>query len=753
VLKKYNIRYSYILLFVVAFLLIISTRVFALDSFSDPFKNDNPNEPWNITADEIYYDRNAEVYTASGNVIVFKTGKKISADFIRFNRTTSTAYAKRNVVMNLGQDVIRGSAIDVDLKSETGVIYDGNVFLKENNYHISGDNIKKTGENTYTAEKATVSTCDGDVPAWKITGKKLKITVEGYGYINHATFWTKKMPVVYVPFAVFPAKNKRQSGLLAPEAAQSERKGIEYNQPYFWAINENTDATFYLHHMSQRGEQLGAEYRYVLSPESKGTIMYDFLDDKKVDDGTKASEQWGYTGDTYSRPNSDRYWFRMKTDQAMPYGFNAKLDLDIVSDQDYLNEFKDGPNGFSSTERYFNRDFGREIDNYDDPIRVNSLNFSKNWSSFSLNAEARWYDNVVNRRGDDPDDTLQKLPFIEFNGSKQQFMETPLYADLDSEYTNFYRLDGVTGQRIDLYPRFYLPYRYNNYFSFEPSIGLRQTTWYIDQGDNTINKDTYDREIYDVKLDLSTEVFRVLKIDTEFVDSIKHSIRPQIIYEYIPDKEQVGYPNFDSIDRIVKKNLITYSLLNAFTSKTQINKFGKSGEKKAENPSYGYNEFLRIKFEQSYNINEEKEDDPVNWANPKNKRPFSPIYGEVKYTPVKYLSLSADAKWSPYDSNFVDRNISGSLSDYRGDSIGWEYRFQRDFVESIFSTFNIKIFEGLLFKAEDERDIRESNRIRTSLGFLYTAQCWSLDFLYTDEEDDQRFSFLINFTGLGGMGG
>ncbi len=749
VLKNHKVRYSYILSIIITILLILSSGAYASGAFKDPFKNDAPDEPWNINADEINHDRNADIYTASGKVIIFKRDKKLSADYVRFNRTTSKAYAKGNVVMTLGQDVIRGSSIDVNLKSETGIIYEGNIFLKENNYHISGDNIEKIGENTYTAEEATVSTCDSDIPAWKITGKKLKITLEGYGFINHATFWTKKLPVIYTPFVVFPAKTKRQSGLLTPEFSQSTRKGTEYIQPYFWAINENTDATFYLRYMSDRGEQVGFEYRYVLSPESKGTIMYDFLNDKKVDDGTSSGQKWGYSGDAYTRPNFDRYWLRMKNDQAMPNGFKAKLDLDIVSDQDYLNEFKDGHNGFSSTKRYFNQYFGREIDDYDDPIRINRLNFSKNWTSFTLNAEARWYDNIVLRRWSDNNNTLQKLPYIEFSGIKQQLFDTPFYADLNSGYDNFYRKDGVTGQRVDLYPRFFLPYRFKNYFSFEPSLGLRQTTWYVDQGDSSIKNKTYDREMYDVMLDLSTDLFRVIKIDKRYADSIKHSIKPQIIYTYFPNIDQSGKPNFDNIDRIAKKNLITYSLTNTFILKSLQDKIGKDGEKK-EKTSYLYNEFLRIKLEQSYDINEEQAnpDNPQNFV-PK-KKPFSPVFGELKFTPAKYLSLSADANWSTYDGNFIERNVSGSLFDNRGDLISWGYSFQRDYLESIYSNLNIKIVEGLLFKAYDERDTRNSKRIRTNLGFLYTAQCWSIDFMYTNEEKDKKYSFLINFAGLGG---
>ncbi|MDP3285923.1 MAG: LPS assembly protein LptD, partial [Desulfobacterales bacterium] len=286
-----------------------------------------------------------------------------------------------------------------------------------------------------------------------------------------------------------------------------------------------------------------------------------------------------------------------------------------------------------------------------------------------------------------------------------------------------------------------------NFFTLEPSLGLRHTTWYIDPSgrDTTENDTTHNREIYDARLDLSTELFGVFKINSEHVDSIKHSIKPQIVYNFIPDEEQTDYPYFDSIDRIAKNNLITYSLTNTFTSRSIPGKIVGSVEKKEEKPSYAYNEFLRIKVEQSFNINEERE-------NKKDERPFSPVYGELKLSPVKYISLSADATWSTYDNWFVTRNASGTLSDGRGDSLSAEYRFARDSIESLLSILNIKIFDNLLLKADHELNIRDNRRIKTGLGFLYTAQCWSVDLRYTDEVDDKKYSFMVNLTGLGGIG-
>ena len=63
--------------------------------------------------------------------------------------------------------------------------------------------------------------------------------------------------------------------------------------------------------------------------------------------------------------------------------------------------------------------------------------------------------------------------------------------------------------------------------------------------------------MYDIKVDLSSEVYHVFDIEGKRVERIKHTVRPQIIYDYIPEKDQSELPSLDGIDRIARKNLIT----------------------------------------------------------------------------------------------------------------------------------------------------------------------------------------------------
>ena len=735
----------------VLFILILVLGPVSAKAQPAPFQDD-ASVPWHIVADEMNYDDQAKVYIGRGNVIITKKNKNLNADYVRFNQNTMDVIAKGHVIMMVGENIITGTSMDMNLNSETGTIYNGTVFIDENHFYIKGDKIQKVGEDSYTADKATISTCDGDSPDWKITCRNLKVTVEGYGTVKHAALWAKKVPVLYTPFLVFPVKLKRQTGLLAPEIGYSDRKGGEYIQPFFWAINESSDATFYSHYMGSRGEKLGLEYRYVLDDQSKGTLMADFLDDRQVDDGSPGSEKWGYTGDSVLRPNSDRYWFRMKQDQALPHGFFARLDIDYVSDQDYLYEFKDGYTGFNKTDEYFIKEFGRGFDANDDPVRLNRFNVNRNWSRYSLNAELRWYDDVIKRRQEEMDPTLQRMPTITFNGSKQNISTSPFYFDLASEYTYFYSEDGPRNHRMDIYPRFYLPYSFGSYFTIEPSVGVRETVWHFDKQEySSSDKKTLTRELYDIKVDLLSEVYHVFNIDGKHVDRIKHTLRPQIIYDYIPEKDQSELPSFDGIDRIAKTNLITYSLTNTLTSKSKKNTKeikGPSSDKSVTDssykpPMYDYNEFLRFKLQQSYDINKEKEDDP---------EPFSPIHGELELYPVRYFSIRADADWSHYDSNFRSRNVTATIWDMRGDTLSVDHRYQRDISETIYTNIGLRVSDRLSVRGEYERNIFDSKDLKYGAGFLYETQCWSFDFNITKEEDDVSFIFMITLYGIGEIG-
>ena len=718
--------------------------------------------PWELEAEQVRHDQVKDEYVAEGNVVIQRLDQSIAADQIRFNRQTMTAEAIGNVVAISGSDIVTGSYMQIDLENEVGYIDDGRIFLKENNYHIQGDRIEKTGPKTYTVDRATITTCDGDKPAWKFTGKDVKVHEDGSGSAKHVAFYTSKVPVLYSPYLYYPARKKRQTGFLLPEFSMGDRKGFSYNQPFFWAISDSQDATFYVQTMLNRGVKPGIEYRYYLSRQAKGAIFLDGFRDLETDSGSDEDRaDWGFDdGDVdYPRPNKNRYWFRMSHHQGLPGAVSAKLDLDLISDQDYLREFQSDFMGFKKTDRYFQKHFARSLDDVNDPVRVNRLLFNKTWPTYTLNAEARWYQDVT--RELNSTDTVQKLPFVQFNAFKQQIGASPFFYTLNSEYNNFWRINGSRIQRMDALPRIYYPWRFKHYFTLEPSIGARGTVWHQYKSDDSDpwDDDTFfHRELYDTRVTLFTDFQKFFDIDGQNLKRIKHVIRPFLTYQYIPDVDQTDLPDLEDNDRVEAQSLLTYSLTNTLTSKSLKTRQDLEGHPRrqprggqiAGPADYDYQDFFRLKLEHGYDFN-------------KSRRPFLPILAELDFTPGKYINIDADASWSVYDDIFLSHNVAVTLWDRRGDRLFVEHRYDRasdddadtgddNETQSIFADLEIKATDRLRFFVDYERNIEENLRLRTSVGLSYQSQCWTVFLRYIDRPDDVKAEIKISLHGIGEFG-
>ena len=716
---------------------------------------DDAHLPWVLEADALTYDQQKDQYIAHGNVEIFKADKKLTADYVRYDHKTRHAFARGNVVLTVGQDILSGSQLDIDLENQVGWIENAYLFLKENNFHITADKIEKTGPKTYRIDSATLTSCDGPSPSWKISGKDVKIKEDGSGSVKHALLRARKVPVLYSPYFYYPARKDRQSGFLMPQFGETGRKGYQYNQPFFWAISESTDATFYANYMSSRGIKPGAEFRYILKERSQGTFMLDGFNDDKTDEGGQSSNDYGYrdAGEEVLRTNDSRYWFRMSHHQPAPLGFFAKLDLDIASDQDYLRDFQEGYMGYEDSDEYFRKMFHRQLNDYNDPVRTNRLNLNRLWPKFSFNFEPRWNDDT--RRDSNTSDTLQRLPFMSFDGEKQKILATPLYFDLESQYDYFWRDSGTRGQRFDVQPRFYIPFRVKKYATIEPSVGLRETGYRLNKrnsGDQPDADQWSHRELLDTRLELFSEIEKVYNIEDGLFEKIKHRIRPQITHEFITHTNQGDLPQFDTIDRIDETNQIIYALINTLTSKSKrlvAKRPGSQLPSKRDGESqdavdYAYNDFFRLEVAHGYDFE-------------RSRRPFTPIAARLDFSPGKYVRINADAQYSVYENEFLSHNIQGTLEDNRGDELSVNYRYQQSDeetetekdIQSILGKIKVRLTDYLSVSGENAYNFETNQRTRTAAGFTYQAQCWALDFKYTNTPNDWEVGIKIALTGLG----
>lgn len=695
------------------------------------FERAVPHGPVNIEADNMTYDSENDKYAATGNVVITFEGGYIKADSVEFDKTKGDAVAEGHVIIMSDKDQLYGNRAHFNLQSKTGEVGNGSLFFEKNHFYLSGTEIKKTGEASYFLKNATATTCDGEQPDWRFTGKELNVTIDGYGTLKHGTFQIKNLPIIYLPYVIFPAKTTRQTGLLYPRFGySSDKHGVDVGIPFFWAISDNADATFYQRYMDKRGFQEGVEFRYCVSKDTFGTFYGDYLNDTKeqgLSDEDSLQREW--------KENQKRWSYYLNHETTFSPGFYFRTDIVKVSDVWYFRDFDD---------------YNYYLDHYDESgqKRFEKISFLanksitslestarlvKNWDLYNVTVLGQYTDNLQDYSNDT---TLQKYPEITITGVTQPIFDTPFEFELESQYDYYYRSEGYRGHYFDIHPIVSLPLRYRDYFRFTPQIGIRETTWDSSHSDNTTPGKRGYRELYDLGATASTEIHRIFDVGGETVQMIRHGIRPELTYTYIPNVYQDDL--VDYVDAVAEQNTITYSLTNTLIARLA----DSDGNRR-------YKEFFMLKLSQTYDIQEARRN--TGGTNTK-KRPFGVVDTEVNINPFRYLSFNADTSFDVNDGEWKTTNYDATVSDWRGDSCTIEYRYTQNSIEEINLLLNTNITDSLQINYKIRKNELDKKNLETLYGINYTSQCWGIEATYSDTPDDRKFMIIVSLYGLGKVG-
>ncbi|BBD07955.1 LPS-assembly protein LptD [Desulfovibrio ferrophilus] len=733
------------------------------------------SEQWQIKADKLSAQHDTEILEAEGNVHLWQGKQFLKADFARYYRSTGWVYLRGNVEAVLGKDEMEAEEAEFDLRNKTGWLNNGQIFTPTQNLYFNGEHIEKHQGDTYSFKNATVTACDGDEKAWSIDMVEGEVTLEGYAWLWHPKLKAGDFPVFYSPLAILPAKKKRQSGLLMPEWGTSSRLGTFYNQPYFWAIDDESDATFYFNYMSSRGYQQGLEYRHTPDTKTKGLWKLDIMRDNVVDD-TEADEDGQFDNDGLTRSNSSRYWFRSKYDGYLfTPDWITKLDIDWVSDQNYLREFDNGMLGFAESDKIFLDEFDRDLDNADDETRESTLLINRSWDYGGVALKSQWTRNLNFENGNNnssENDTVQVLPELSAYLWKTSLWETPLEGQLDVKASNFWREYGTTGSRLDIHPKLSLPVAYQG-ISIIPTIGVRETAWMTDKDAGSPSTETDNdataRLLLDANITAFTEFYKVFDLggEDELIrhesftgesrwTKLKHSIQPRIEYDWKPYVSQTEKPFFDEVDRISAQNELVYSLTNLFDRRREtVTTKEIEGQGSLTALSTDYLEFMRFRLEQGYDLREAtRTDERDEYA----RRPFSDVMAELSYTPREWLTYTHRSFFSPYLGEWTETNDSIRVS---WDDVGW-FRVRYDFNRAIdeykrqdqnqirqirFDTY-LSLFDPWYIGVGYRSNLKTGATLEKLLTLIYRHQCYALHFLLDSTENDTRIEARIVLMGI-----
>lgn len=685
---------------------------------------------WEITARKMSYLQEEGLYLAEEDVVVRRGSQVLSADQARYNERTGMIELRGNVVLDSNGDSLTAEEAVFDLQKQTGQIMGGHIFLQENHYIISGDSIEKTGPNTYVIKGCRVTTCDGGVPDWSITGSEVKITVEGYGTVKNAVFRIRDYPAFYLPYVIFPAKTKRQTGLLPPSAGYSSRRGAELEVPFFWAISDRMDATFYERYMIDRGFMQGLEYRYVGEADSKGTFLFDVLSDKVKEKDLADSDELALS--PFPRTNDTRYWLRSRTNQQLPLGIRAKLDTDFVSDQDYLKEFEGSLFGYPGRPDLV-RTFDRPMEDIRSPTRRSALRLDRDREDYSLQSVSSYY-----QRPENPatDPTPQTPAGLNFSLLPIPVPRSPLFLRFDTEFDMIWREDGPKGERVSLTPQVAYPMWFGKVLEVEPSVAYTMIAQGFDRMEGGKRRQTKDAYTFQTRF--STLLERTFDVAWADATKIKHKIFPSLTYRYRVNRDkELDQPWFEAMDVNAKSNLLVLSLENFLDAKGENSKGGVT-----------YRQWVAFSLEQGYDIDEERRAEDAG----QEKRPFLPLAAFLTFNPYPSLYFDGEAGWDHYEKeiSFTDLTLRWSIERAKGkaDSISVDYRYVKETgEEGLNLSAHVNLVQGFSAGASIHRDVGQKRSVGERFYLDYESQCWGVRI--SGERSDGAASIMVVFRLLG----
>jgi len=690
----------------------------------------NKETPWQITANRMSYSQEEGLIIAEGDVEISRGNQRLVTQRAKYDEGQGIVEVSGGFRLEVNGDVLSGEEGVFDLNRNTGRVLKGKLFLRQNHFYLNGASIEKVGLDTYVIKEFQMTTCDGDRPDWSVRGREIEVTIEGYGKVRDATFRVRNKPLFYLPYGIFPAKTKRQTGFLPPRGGYSSLNGLDLEIPFFWAISDWSDATFYERYIDNRGFMQGLEYRYVAAEDSKGTIMFDILSDKIDTKDLTDPDQIDVS--PQPRTNDTRFWLRSKANQSLPLGIDARLDTDLVSDQDYLREFTGGLYGFEARPD-LEADFGRDTEEIRSPIRRSALRLDRNREDYGLQFISEYHQ----RPEDLPqDDTPQPLANGAFSLLPRPLEGLPLFFRFDTDYEYIWRDYGQKGHSLSLTPELSYPLWFGRFMRAQPFASYTRDIQWLEDSPEGINHQSKD--VYHVGTRFSTLLERIFPFDRGKVKELKHKVVPSLSYDYrIPRDEDKTSHWFEPMDVDGKVNLITLSIENFLDAKEE-DKQGKAS----------YRQWGLLTLSQGYDVNEERLDDPS-----REERPFQPLKGSLTLTPFPDLDLKASAHWDHYEDRIDFANLSviiqARLLGDEKDYFSLDYGYKRDVSRSINFTMGLHLVHGVSLGTTLKRDLEQDKTIESRLWLDYQSQCWGVRLSLDRMDEIDSISISIRLLGLG----
>ncbi len=237
---------------------------------------------------KIVYDVDGDEVDVVGVAEVTYKELRLNAEKVAFNTKTERMRAEGDPVLQDGKDRIVGQTMTYDLSIRRGTIFSGKTTYEKGYYY--GEQIRKVSDDVLLVRNGSYTTCELDEPHYHFGSHNMKILLRDKVIVRPVVFYFKHIPLLALPFYVFPIRPGRHSGFQLPQVEfGSSSQGGKFirNVGYYWAISDYLDATlwgdYYQDDRWIAHSQTRYQKRYLLSGEINSSFEHSLLGSNRWD--------------------------------------------------------------------------------------------------------------------------------------------------------------------------------------------------------------------------------------------------------------------------------------------------------------------------------------------------------------------------------------------------------------------------------------------------------------------------------------
>lgn len=238
--------------------------------------------PVKVKADNLRFDQEAGIITASGSVEIVFEGITIRSDSARIDTNANVATAEGRVKIKRQDYDILSSDLTYDISSEIATVSNlRTIFYPTDvrtNLYVSAYKLTDLPD-VKMGENGSLTTCDYDEPHYHINARWFDYYPDDKLVAYWAILYVGSVPTPFMtPYYIYNIKKKRTPYNFV--YGQNEVEGKFFKTSFDYFINNRANGMLYFDTTEIKGAGYGISHDYILNDQNSGNLYYYRMDER-----------------------------------------------------------------------------------------------------------------------------------------------------------------------------------------------------------------------------------------------------------------------------------------------------------------------------------------------------------------------------------------------------------------------------------------------------------------------------------------